>query len=248
MNSYKVLILDDEPKACRLLNSLLDEYCEKVEEIKATSDVHEGLALMATFNPDILFLDINMPKMSGFEFLDQLKEYKGKIVFVTAYQEFAIRAFKYSAFDYLLKPVKIGDLVAAVNRIEEQDSSIKVDSNIEELVAALFSKEKYSESIAIHDKGGLVFIQTTDILYLEGQGNYTKIYCKEQSFLATKTLKSFEKILDPRIYIRVHRSYIVNIKKVLRLSSEEGGELILSNNFRIPVSRRRRHVLERFSA
>lgn len=246
MKNYSALIIDDEPKACRLLNSLIDEFCHEISEVDVFTKPQEALLSIEQNHPDLLFIDINMPDLNGFELLDRLDNYKGKVIFTTAYEDFALKAFKYSAFDYLLKPLKIDELIDTVKRVVESDQ-IKPISDYKEIIETAIEKEHYKSSIAIHDKGGMIFIQVKDILYLEGQGNYTNIHCIDKKYLSSKTSKSFEAILDPSVFVRVHRSYIVNITKVVKYSPKEGGELEMVDRFCIPVSRRKRHVLKEFS-
>lgn len=246
MKSLNALIVDDEPKACKFLNSLIDEFCPDIQEVKLATSPENAIGMVKQYRPDILFLDINMPQLSGFDFLDNLEGFQGKVIFTTAHSDFAVRAFKYHAFDYLLKPINVNQLTDSVSRVV---SSIQETEHTElsKLVDTFQKKEKYKNSLAIHDKGGLVFIDLNDICYFESQGNYTKVCCTDRVYTSSKTVKVFEDLLDPDLFVRVHRSYIVNIKKVVRYITDEGGQLILKNNCSIPVSRRKRHVLDRFS-
>ncbi|MBD3638381.1 MAG: response regulator transcription factor [Crocinitomicaceae bacterium] len=248
MTSLSAFIVDDEPKACNVLKSLIRDYCTDISDIQVSMSPDEALQKIPQFDPDILFLDINMPEKTGFDLLDELERFDGKIVFTTAYHQYAIKAFKYCAFDYLLKPVRIDDLVTTVERIitERLNSQIN-NGDIKELFKQLNGGSNYPSSIAIHDKGGMVFLNPGNIIYLEGQGNYTKIHCTDKCFMTTKPIKSFEQSLDPELFLRVHKSYIVNIHHVLRYLPQDGGELILTNNLRVQVSRRKRHLLERFT-
>lgn len=249
-DSLVAVIIDDEVKAINVLNSMLDQFCDQIDEIHVSSNPQEGIELIEKVQPDILFLDVNMPGLTGFDLLDKLNSFEGKIVFTTAHEEHAIKAFKYHAFDYLLKPILIKDLIDCVDRAsKESETKQSENGNIESLLKTLVDQNGvgFQEAIAIHDKGGMVFIKPEQILFLEGQGNYAKIQCEDQHYLSTKTIKNFEDILNPSIFIRVHKSYIVNINEVSRFRSEDGGELILGKHHKIPVSRRKRHLLERFA-
>lgn len=245
--TLSAVIIDDELTACQVLNSMIDQYCPSIEDIHITQSPAEGIELVQRLKPDILFLDIEMPKLSGFDVLAQIKDFKGKIVFTTAYQQFAIRAFEYNAFDYLLKPIHIERLEKLVARVEENKSNAFDNSNIQQLIHQFSNRIEYPPSIAIHDKGGLVFIRVDEILYLEGQGNYTLLQDEKKQYIVCKTIKDFETILNPNVFLRIHKSYMVNVNKLVRFSPNDGGYVSLTNDKMIPVSRRKRQLLEQFS-
>lgn len=247
MSLLSALIVDDEPKACNVLQSLINEYCPEISDVQFCTNPDEGIKLINESSPDILFLDINMPQKSGFDLLDELGQFDGKLVFTTAYHEYAIKAFKYSAFDYLLKPIKIDDLIDTVLRISKEERKQFESGDLKQLFEQFTKRTSFPTSIAIHDKGGMLFLDPSKIIYLEGQGNYTKIQCTDKHFVATKSIKSFEDTLDPEVFLRVHKSYIVNIQHVTRYTPQDGGELTLTNDHTVFVSRRKRHLLERFT-
>ena len=246
MTVLKALIIDDERKASELLKDMLNEYCPSVGEVLTCNSPNEGVKIINEFKPDILFLDIHMPEMNGFDLLDELNGFKGRIVFTTAYDQHAIKAFKYNAFDYILKPIHVEILEETVRRIEDSQSTEMNGSDIKKMLDMFNSNKDYPSSIAINDKGGLLFIKISTIRFLKAEGNYTRINCGEKEYLATKTVRSFEEMLDEDQFIRVHKSYIVNIDFVNRYSSD-GGTLELEGDHWIPVSRRKRSILERFS-
>lgn len=247
MSLLSALIVDDEPKACNVLQSLVNEYCDEISEIQTCTNPDEAIDIIQSNSPDILFLDINMPQKSGFDMLDELGHFDGKLVFTTAYHEHAIKAFKYSAFDYLLKPIKIDDLVNTVQRVSREQNEQSQNGDLQKLFEQFARRSSFPSSIAIHDKGGMLFLDPATIIYLEGQGNYTKIQCTDKHFVATKSIKSFEDTLDPDVFLRVHKSYIVNIQHVTRFMPQDGGELTLTNDHVVYVSRRKRHLLEKYT-
>lgn len=248
VNLLHAIILDDEKSACQLLNSMLDQYCPIVQVDLVTQDPFIALEKMDSLEPDILFIDINMPKMSGFEFIDKLKDFSGHIIFTTAYDQYAIQAFKYAAFDYLLKPIHIEQLENTVERINKLKKTPTQTSSVEQLLAALNQeKTKQSEVLAIHSNGDLHFINKNDIHFFEASSNYTHINCGNEKHLSSKTLKEFENLLDESIFIRVHKSYIVNVKFIEKYSPKDGGTLYLKSGSMIPFSRRKRHLLNQFS-
>ncbi len=247
LRTLSAIIIDDELTACQVLNSMIDQYCLAIEDVHITQNPEEGIEMVNRIQPDILFLDIEMPKLSGFDVLSKINDFRGKIVFTTAYQQFAIRAFEYNAFDYLLKPIHIERLEKLVARVEENNAIPFDNSNIQQLIHQFSNRIEYPQSIAIHDKGGLVFIRVDEILYLEGQGNYTLLQDEKKQYLVCKTIKDFESILNPSVFLRLHKSYMVNVNKLVRYSPNDGGYVSLSNEKTIPVSRRKRQLLEQFS-
>jgi|TARA_R110000737_G_scaffold350741_2_gene390668 two-component system LytT family response regulator len=242
------IILDDEKSACQLLNSMVDQYCPNIEVLLVTQDPMEALEKIENLDPDILFIDINMPKMSGFEFIDTMKGFNGKIIFTTAYDNYAIQAFKYAAFDYLLKPIHVERLENTVQRLSKQTTQKDDSSSINQLLAALNQeKTKSSEVLAVHNNGDLQFLNKNDIHYFEASSNYTLICCEKEKHVSSKTLKEFENLLDESAFIRVHKSFIVNVKFIERYSPKDSGYLILKSGIKIPFSRRKRHLLNQFS-
>jgi two-component system LytT family response regulator len=244
------LILDDEKSACRVLNSMLDEYCPEVDVKLVTQDPHLALEQMKIIQPQILFIDINMPKMSGFEFIDKLENFKGKIVFTTAYDQYAIQAFQYAAFDYLMKPIHVEQLEHTISRLVKEFKPVDNSNAIRELFTFMDKENADDEgttTIAVHQNGDMKFIQKKDICYLEASGNYTIIHCEEEKYTVSKTLKEYETILDSSVYFRVHKSFIANMNKVEKFTLKSGGSLVLKNGNLIPVSRRKRHLVYQFS-
>lgn len=241
------LVLDDETRACRLIENLINEFCPEIQKVFTTTSPVEARKYIEEENPEILFLDVNMPHENGFEFLESLEDFNGQIIFTTAHSEHAIQAIKSNALDYLLKPIKIDELK---NAVKKAVSSVNIDqsNNIQAVISALNQEVgSYKTSVAIPDKNGMVFLKVKDILFLEGVGNYTKIYTAQKEYMSSKTSKSFESILDPKIFARVHKSFIVNIEEVVRFHQKDGGELQMSSGHFVPVSRRKRHVLNDFS-
>lgn len=246
MMTYTALIVDDEQKACAVLHSLIDEFIDEISNVYCAKSVDEALDLIESKSPDILFLDINMPSKNGFDLLDELIDFEGRIVFTTAHEEHAVRAFKYSAFDYLLKPISIADLQQTVGRmtVTKSDLSLK---DLASLINSSVNTGARKNALAIQDKGGMIFIKPAEIVYLKGEGNYTIIQCHDRAYTSSKTIRNFEELLDPEIFLRSHKSYMVNLNFIERFCQNDGGELILVNNHRVPVSRRKRHVLNQFS-
>ncbi len=247
-NTLSAIILDDEKSACKLLNSMIDQYCPSVEVLMVTQDPFLALEQISELEPDILFIDINMPKMSGFEFIEKMKDFDGKIIFTTAYDNYAIQAFKYAAFDYLLKPIHVEQLENTIERLSKLAKPATENSQINQLLSVLnIEKTKSSEVLAIHNNGDLQFIDKSSIHYFEASSNYTIIHFNKDKHISSKTLKEFENLLDESVFIRVHKSFIVNIRFIEKYSPKDGGYVTLKSGINIPFSRRKRHLLNQFS-
>ncbi len=242
------IILDDEKSACRVLNSMLDEYCPKIKVKFVTQDPYEALEKMKEIKPQILFIDINMPKMSGFEFIDKLEGFSGKIIFTTAYDQYAIQAFKYAAFDYLLKPIHVERLEETAERLQKEFKPNENNNSIRELLAYVNKEDTPSAStLAIPYNGDMRFIEKERICYIEASGNYCVLHCEKEKHTISKTLKEYETLLDSSVFIRTHKSFLVNVKKIEKYTPKNGGSVILFNGIQVPVSRRKRHLLNQFS-
>jgi two-component system, LytTR family, response regulator len=242
------IILDDEKTACQLLNSMIDQYCPSIEVLLVTQDPFLALEKMGDLEPDVLFIDINMPKMSGFEFIEKMTDFEGKIIFTTAYDNYAIQAFKYAAFDYLLKPIHVEQLENTIDRLSKLSLPKPEFNQINQLLAVLnVEKTKSSEVLAVHNNGDLQFIDKNAIHYFEASSNYTLIHFNNEKHLSSKTLKEFENLLDESVFIRVHKSFIVNVKFIEKYSPKDGGFVTLKSGVQVPFSRRKRHLLNQFS-
>lgn len=207
----KALIIDDEEGARITMRSLLTEYCEGVEIVATCSNVPEGVLAINKFDPDVVFLDIEMPDYSGFELLDFFKEIHFEIVFVTAYSQYAIRAFEVSALDYLLKPVELEALQATIEKVKLKQDNKTIMHRLE-LMKETYKGEEIRK-IALPMSDGLVFVETNEIIYFEADRVYTHVFMRNGSrFTVSKPLRTFEELLqDRKNFFRPHRSFMINI-------------------------------------
>lgn len=233
---YKAIIIDDEEMARTLLQGMVAEYCPNVETVDVCKDLPTGVKAIRKHKPDIVFLDIEMPGHSGLELLDFFdeKEVHFSIIFVTAYNRYAIQAFKLSAIDYLLKPIEVEDLKNAINLFEK--SKYKFASNFQVLKENI--KNPSSKKLAINTINSVAFVETKDILYFQGDGAYTKIYLKEGKLITvSKGLKNFETILqDNPDFFRCQKSFIVNVSHISEYVKSDGGYLLIDKIHQISVS------------
>ncbi|HEY8957003.1 LytTR family DNA-binding domain-containing protein [Chitinophaga sp.] len=236
------IIIDDEKKGRVALREKLHDYCPEIELLGEAADGAEGLHLIREQKPDIVFLDIEMPSMNGFEMLHLLPQKDFHLIFTTAYNQYAIKAIRYAAFDYLLKPVDIDELRSAVERVKEQ-SQEHTEEKLRVLQQNLDTRPLLGK-IAIPTLDGLLFFTITDIVYLEAKSNYTAIhFANHPSLLASRTMKDFEELLPADLFFRTHHSYIINLRYIKRYIRGEGGQIELENGAYVTVARRKKEEL-----
>ncbi|MCW3073620.1 MAG: DNA-binding response regulator [Flaviaesturariibacter sp.] len=238
----RALIVDDEEKNITNLAFLLQQDCEGIEVAGHARSASEARSWLRVNKVDVIFLDINMPIESGFDLLDSIPQRDFQVVFVTAYDEYALRAIKASALDYLLKPVKIEELQQAVQKIKRELSNpASGEKNTELLKNLLLSvhKKAMPVKIALPHLGGISFIEVIDIVSLQADSNYTVIHLKNmQKHVITKTLKDFEEIMDPMQFARIHKSTIVNLNYVKEYTTTDGGVVKMADGTQWSISRR----------
>lgn len=243
----KAIILDDEPDCVKLLALQLKMSCPQIDVIAECTDSIDGLKKIQDLVPDIVFMDIEMPRMNGFQVLEAIGDINFSLVFVTAYDKFAVKAFRYSAIDYLLKPIDTKELQECVRKIEKQK---KIDQRQIDLLKTQYSypRKTLPDKIALPFQNGVSFVQITDIIYCEADNNYTKFYLKNgQVTLISKILRDIQETLEERNFLRVHRQFLVNLDQISRYVKGEGNYLIMSNDTTIPVARNQKDkLIERF--
>jgi two-component system LytT family response regulator len=234
----KAVIIDDDSISRMVLKEILRKTIGNVEILGEAGSVIEGVALLDRVHPDLVFLDISMPDGTGFDLLDQLSNIDFKIVFITAYSEFAIRAFKYSAFDYLVKPINVEELLKTINRIPKI-KKIETKVAVNALKANLLPHtEQGSKTIALPELNGFAIIDVDKIVRCEGMRNYTRIIFKngDEEKIVSRTLLEFDKLLTPLGFIRIHRSHLVNLANVVRYIKAKGGLVELKTGELLKVS------------
>lgn len=235
----KAIIIDDELKGRIALRQKLLDYCKEVQVLGEAENGEQGLLLIEKYHPDILFLDIEMPRMNGFDMLRRIRDKNFHIIFTTAYDQYAITAIKYSAFDYLLKPIDIEELKSAVARISSQPLS-HTEKKLDTLEQNLGSKKPFNK-IAVPAMQGLLFFDINTIIHLEAQSNYTILYFSNHPKLtASKTLKEFEELLPEDIFFRTHHSHIINLNFIKRYIKGDGGQIEMQNGNYVDVARRKK--------
>ncbi|WP_407556670.1 LytR/AlgR family response regulator transcription factor [Winogradskyella sp. 4-2091] len=238
----QALIIDDENKARRLLERLLQEQCPDIKTILQASDLEAGVEIIKSEKLDIVYLDIEMPKYSGLQILELLEDtpVNFQIIFTTAYNQYAVDAFKLSAIDYLLKPIAVEELKAATEKAITVLKGQTINHQLKDLKKAF--NQLALNKIALEIPKGVIFISHDDILLFEADGMYTKVYLDNgESELICKPLKHFvEQLSNLSIFYKPHRSYLVNLKHIKELSKKDGYHLIMTNSKTIPISKDKR--------
>jgi two-component system LytT family response regulator len=243
----KAVLIDDEMHCLKTLGMLLTEYCPNVHVLEMCNDAATGLKAIELDKPDLVFLDIEMPQMNGFEMLERLAQINFAVIFTTGYDQYAIKAFHFSALDYLLKPVEPEELIDAVKKVEEQHH-LPIPEQFEMLMKKISGINSGFTKIAVPTVEGFELIAATDVIYFEAQSNYTHIFLKNKNkIIACRTLKNIEdQIQDYNFFVRVHNSYMVNLNEIVRYVRGEGGYIVMSNNTSVNVSRSRKDALLKF--
>jgi two-component system LytT family response regulator len=234
------LLIDDEAKGRLALREKLSAYCPQIVVLAEATNGQEALMLIQHHKPQLIFLDIEMPRMNGFEMLNELPEKNFHIIFTTAYDQYAIKAIKYAAFDYLLKPIDIEELRTAIAKIDIRETG-QTNKQVELLRQNMQQKKKQLSKLAIPTLDGLLFYAINDIIHLEANSNYTNIYLTNKiKITASKTLKEFEELLPDDIFFRTHHSYLINLNYIKRYIKGDGGQIELQNGAFIDISRRKK--------
>lgn len=244
----KALIIDDEDLARKNLSMLLGEYCPEVDVIGDAGDIKDAKDKIEKLSPDVVFLDIRMPRASeGFELLESIEKRDFFVIFVTAFKDYALKAFNANAIHYVLKPIDIDDLKNAVTKVVESKTQFSAEPenfnnyfNAIKNLSSSIENKGYGNKIAISHTKGIKLIETKDILYLEASGNCTMIYFKEgKRYLDTRTLKIYESILNPDEFYRIHKSYMINLAELKEYINEDGHFAVLKTGKLLPVARNR---------
>src|SRR6478736_5490224 len=234
------LIVDDELKSRESLKILLEDFCEGVEVIALCQNVDESIEAIQRLHPDVVFLDIQLQRETGFDLLTRLKHFDFNVIFTTAYSEYAIKAFKFSAIDYLLKPIDIEELKRAISKLNKKindNLSVKLEHLVQNLKVT--SSENYK--LALPTFEGLYFVKVSDIVYCEASSNYTEIVTADgKKHIVSRTLKEYDEILTDHNFYRIHNSYLINLNAIKKYVRGEGGYVVMRDDRSLDVSKRKK--------
>jgi two-component system LytT family response regulator len=244
----RTVLIDDEPKNNRVLKMMLEEFCPEVTIIGQADNAPDGITLIRELRPDLVFLDIEMPHGNGFDLLDQLKPIRFEVVFITAFNEYSLKAIKYSALDYLLKPVNIEELKQAVQKAVDRMANRNTNERIENLLYNLCKSQQDLQKIALPSKEGYIFILLADIIRCESKTGYTTFYVDGiEKIISSRNIKEYEPLLPTDIFFRIHNSHIINLNHVKKYHRGRGGYIEMGDGALIEVATRRKdEFLARF--
>lgn len=246
MQPLQAILVDDEPASLRSLKHELGVHCPNVEVVASISDPVEAVQVIHNTEPDLVLLDIEMPVMNGFQLLLQFPRIEFDVIFVTAYDEFAVRAFEFNAVDYLLKPVLKTKLVQSVQKVAEKQRHQFAQTDLQALMQNIqrSAPEPSLPSIAIPTTDGFELLLITEIVYLQAESNYTWVFLEnKEKHLVSRTMKEVAQMINSPQFFRAHKSYLVNLTHVRRYVRGRGGYLVLRDGSQIPVARSQRTVL-----
>jgi len=239
----RTIIIDDEPDSVNLLQLQLIQHCPQIEMVKTFTSSVKALNEIEKLQPDLLFLDVEMPVINGFELLEKILHLNFSVIFITAYNQYALKAFRFNALDYLVKPIDSNELIEAVTKAEKK---VKPTSTQLSLLQRQMRGENATK-IAIPGQNGISFIELNEILFVEASNNYSKLTLTDKkTFTISKTLKDVQDVLEESHFLRVHRQYIINLNHVKQFNRNEG-VLTMSNGEHVPVARNQReHLVEKY--
>lgn len=241
----RAIVIDDEKRSRDTLSGLLAKYCQDEVELVGEADgFHTGLQVIREKQADVVFLDIQMPDGSGFKLLEELDEINFEVVFTTAYDQFAIKAIRYSALDYLLKPIVPAELKNAVSKVQKKKNDGTINKHIRVLLENIREKNPASKRIILSTSEGMHVIDIKDIIRCESDDYYTRFFIRDRKpIMVSKTLKENEELLSEYGFIRPHKSHLVNIAYIKSYLKDDGGYILLQDGTTVPVSRRKKEII-----
>ena len=244
----KAILVDDEVSCTDVLHWQLDNYCPSIQVLCECNSPEDAIEKITALKPDVVFLDIEMPGMNAFEMLNILKPFNFEVIFTTAYNQFAVRAFKENATDYLLKPIEKSDLILAVEKLLTKDQ-IHSNEKMETLLHLFKDQMKINKKIALPTQDGMTFLNVDQIVRVESESNYSFVHLASgENVCITKTLKQIEESLEGQPFYRVHQSHLVNLNHIVKYIKDAGGYLVMSDKTTITVARQRKDgFMELFS-
>lgn len=237
----KILIVDDEPKARKVITAILEKHFNNNVNISTADSVKSAVETINNSKPDLILLDVQLGDGTGFDVLSKLEQTNFKIIFVTAYEQFAIKAFKFSAFDYILKPINPNELIQAIQRADEVINKENIDIKLNILLS---SRQKEAKKIVLKTADSLHVVNIQDIVRCEADGNYTCIYFNDKKkLLVSKTLREFDELFTEYEFFRVHNAHLINITYIERCEKTKGGNVFMKDESVVPIAFARKQAL-----
>ncbi|HBS87360.1 MAG: DNA-binding response regulator [Bacteroidetes bacterium GWF2_38_335] len=240
----KAVIIDDIDNSRLTLKHDLEEYCRGIQIVGEADSVESGIKAIQKFNPDVVFLDIQMGDGTGFDILERIGQFNFQVIFTTALDAYGIKAIKFSALDYLLKPIDPDELIAAVEKLQKKDASVSIKDNISLLLENIRENKSGNKRIALNSADRVHMVFVSDIIRCESQGSYTIFYLKsKEQIVVTRNLKEYEMMLEEFSFIRIHHSHLINFNFMKEFVKKDGGYAIMTDGSQVPVSFRKKDRL-----
>jgi two-component system LytT family response regulator len=239
----KAIVIDDETNNQELISNLLSSYAENIQVVSVADSVESGYHAIIEQQPDLVFLDIQMPDGTGFDLLKKFEKVNFKVIFVTAHQEYAIEAFKYSALDYLLKPLSPSNLISAIKKVEESFNSEELNLKLKTLLSNITEPAKTKRKIVLKTMERIYSVDLHDVIRFESDGGYTKVYLLDgKRIMVSRTMKEFDDLLTDVGFLRVHNSHLINMNYLFCFEKTEG-HIVMKDDSIVPVSNRKKEQL-----
>jgi len=240
----KTIIIDDEQKARESISDIIRLFAENVNVVAQAEDVKTGVEAIIQHQPDLVFLDIEMPDGTGFDLLKKIGKLNFKVVFITAYQEYAVKAFKFSALDYLLKPVDPDELVAAIEKAEQSLQLQNIELKMNAFFNNMDNPSKKDKKIVLKTLESIFVVNVKDIVRCESDENYTKIFLiSGKTIIVSTTLKEYDELLTDFEFFRTHKSHLINTNYINQYQKADGGYLVMKDNSTVPIAQRKKNEL-----
>lgn len=236
--NLKAIIVDDEKHSRETLNNLVIEFCEDVEVLTTASNIEDAVLAIKTLKPDLLFLDIELQTGTGFDILEQLNDVNFEVIFTTAFEQYALKAVKFSSLDYLLKPIDLDELQKAVEKAKKIKDKNIYSKQLETLIHNLKQQQPINNKICLATADGYEFINVEEIMYCKAEGSYTSFkLINGINLLVSKHLKEYENLLTDQYFMRVHNSFLINLNEVKKYVKADGGYILMNNGEPVSISR-----------
>lgn len=233
----RVVIVEDEKHSRETLKNLLQEFCEGVEVVGMAGSVKEGIEQLNNTQPDVVFMDVELQPGTGFDVLQGVNELNFEIVFTTAFEQYAIKAIRFSSLDYLMKPIDLSELQQAIEKVKQKKDEDQYKQQLEVLMANFTDRKPEGKNICLSTAEGIEFVRIQEIMHCEASGSYTKFVFKDgKELLVSKHLKEYQQLLDEYDFMRVHNSFLINLREVKRFVKSEGGYILMNNDAMISIS------------
>ncbi|WP_109098837.1 LytTR family DNA-binding domain-containing protein [Aquimarina sp. AU58] len=234
----KAVIVEDEKHSRENLKQFLEEFCTDITVTSMATSVSEAITILSSTKPDVVFLDIELQTGTGFDVLNQISNFNFEVVFTTAFDQYAIKAIKFSSLDYLLKPIDLEELQNAVEKVRKKKNQKIYKKQLETLMLNLKQQKPKLNKICLATAEGFEFVNIDDIIFCKANGSYTSFIMKNESkLLVSKHLKEYENLLLEQDFMRVHNSYLINLKEVKKFVKSDGGYIIMNNDISVSISR-----------